>query len=106
MIYESKAFPPELQEKIYRLLKEKHADEKKASDTEEQFIYKTRKKGLGPFKKELWQLPQDRMQTIMGELEGQFAFLFTKLNVNGTNELLKKYVTPVDVPLESPAELA
>jgi len=105
IIYDSKAFPAELQDTIYRMLREKHADEKKESDTEEQFIYKTRKKGFGPFKKELWQLPQDRMQTIMGELEAQFTFLFTKLGVNGTDEILKKYVTAVDVPLSSPEML-
>ena len=102
MIYESKAFPAELKARIYKLLQEKHADEKKDSDTEEQFLYKTRKKGLGPFKQELWQLPSDRMQTIMAELEGQFAFLFTKLGVNGTEVTLKKFLNPVDVPLACP----
>lgn len=102
IIYESQAFPADLKDQIYKLLQEKHADEKKESDTEEQFLYKTRKKGFGPFKQELWQLPVDRMQKIMAELEGQFAFLFTKLGVNGTEALLKKYVPPVDIPLVCP----
>ena len=105
MIYESPAFPAELKDMIYGLLKEKHADEKKATDTEEQFLYKTRKKGFGPFKAELWQLPVDRMQSLMGELEGQYAFLFTKLGVNKTDALLKKYMKPVDVPLPCPETL-
>jgi fructose/tagatose bisphosphate aldolase len=105
IIYESKAFPPELKDKIYQMLQEKHADEKKETDTEEQFLYKTRKKGFGPFKQELWQLPADRMQSLMGELERQFAFLFTKLGVNKTAALLKKYVNPVNVPLPPPETL-
>jgi len=105
IIYESKAFPAELKDKIYGLLREKHADEKKDTDTEEQFLYKTRKKGFGPFKQELWTLPGDRMQTIMAELEGQFAFLFTKLGVNNTDNLLKKYVNPVNVVLPCPEAL-
>ena len=29
------------------------------SDTEEQFIYKARKKALGAFKRELWELPEE-----------------------------------------------
>jgi fructose/tagatose bisphosphate aldolase len=105
MIYESKAFPPELKDRIYKLLQEKCADEKKATDTEEQFLYKTRKKGFGPFKRELWQLSEDRMRTIMAELEGQFAFLFTKLGVNGTDAILSKYIQPVEVMVDRPEVL-
>ena len=105
IIYESKAFPSDLKEKIYGLLREKHADEKKDTDTEEQFLYKTRKKGFGPFKQDLWTLPEDRMQAIMAELEGQFAFLFTKLGVNNTDNLLNKYVNPVNVALPCPEAL-
>lgn len=105
IIYDSESFPAELRNRIYRLLAEKHADEKKETDTEEQFLYKTRKKGFGPFKQELWQLPRDRMQALMAELEGQYSFLFTKLGVNGTEVLLKKYVRPVDVPLPCPETL-
>ncbi len=105
MIYESPAFPEDLKDRIYGLLKEKHTDERKESDTEEQFLYKTRKKGFGPFKKEIWSLPADRMKVIMDALEDQYAFLFTKLGVNETEALLKKYVRPVAVPLPCPNAL-
>ncbi|MDX9745936.1 MAG: class II fructose-bisphosphate aldolase [Syntrophales bacterium] len=105
IVCESEAFPPELREKIYRFIREEHADEKKDSDTEEQFLYKTRKKGLGPFKRELWTLPEERMRTIMGELENQFAFLFAKLGVNDTDSVLTKYVSPVNVSLPCPEQL-
>ena len=102
IVYESKAFPADLKSKIYQHLKESCADERKENDTEEQFLYKTRKKGFGPFKKELWQLSDDKRQDIMIELEKQFTFLFTKLGVNGHDALTKTYVKYVDVPLSCP----
>ncbi|PKN85785.1 MAG: aldolase, partial [Deltaproteobacteria bacterium HGW-Deltaproteobacteria-1] len=52
MILDSSDFPNELRVKIYDYLKSNMKDEWKEKDTEEQFIYKTRKKGFGPFKLE------------------------------------------------------
>jgi fructose/tagatose bisphosphate aldolase len=105
IIYDSANFPPDLKEKIYEHLKNKMKDEWKAKDTEEQFIYKTRKKGFGPFKLELWHLPADKRNKVCAELEKQFSFLFEKLKVNSTQDVLNKYVHPVDVPIEFPAVL-
>ena len=51
MIYDSRSFPPELRERIYGFVRQNLADERGAKDTDEQFIYKSRKKALGPFKK-------------------------------------------------------
>ena len=59
IVYDSKNFPDDLRVRIYDYLKREAASEMKAGDTEEQFFYKTRKKGLGPFKKEIWELPGD-----------------------------------------------
>ena len=105
IIYDSANFPPDLKEKIYKHLKNKMKDEWKEKDTEEQFIYKTRKKGFGPFKLELWHLPADIRNNVCAELEKQFSFLFEKLKVNSTEDVLKKYIQPVDVPPELPAAL-
>lgn len=105
MIFDSKSFPGELRVKIYDHLKANMKNEWKEKDTEEQFIYKTRKKGFGPFKLELWHLPVDIRNGICAELERQFAFLFDKLKVNGTRPVLDQYVQPVDVPLKMPAAL-
>jgi len=105
MIYDSANFPPDLKEKIYDHLKNKMKDEWKEKDTEEQFIYKTRKKGFAPFKLELWHLPADIRNKVCAELEKQFSFLFEKLKVNSTKDALNKYVQPVDVHLELPAAL-
>ena len=105
MILDSSDFPNELRVKIYDYLKSNMKDEWKEKDTEEQFIYKTRKKGFGPFKLELWHLPADVRSLICDTLERQFAFLFEKLKVNGTRDVLDQYIQPVDVPLKMPAAL-
>jgi fructose/tagatose bisphosphate aldolase len=102
MILDSAAFPVALRERIYDYLRTDLAGEKKEKDTEEQFLYKTRKKGFGPFKKDLWNLPAEALAAIGGELEERFAFLFRKLNVAGTAGVLEKWVRPVDVPVEAP----
>lgn len=100
IIYESKDFPSALREKIYNHIRLEFIGEKKDSDTDEQFIYKTRKKGFGPFKRELWDLPKDIKESICKDLEDQFIFLFDKLNVNNTVDIVDKYVKLVDVPLQ------
>ena len=59
MIYDSPLFPESLRQQIYAYLKEKHADERKEGQTEAQFIYSTRKRGTGPFKRQMWDLPEE-----------------------------------------------
>ncbi len=60
--------------------------------SEEQFIYKTRKKALGPFKEKLWRLTDKAKQPIQSALKSQFALLFDKLKVKNTKEIVNKYV--------------
>jgi fructose/tagatose bisphosphate aldolase len=93
MIYESKHFPQELKAKIYEWLKTNAAGEKKEDETEEQFFYKTRKKALGPFKKEIMGLSQEIRDAIANEIEQKFDFLFKQLNAVNNKELVDKYVT-------------
>jgi hypothetical protein len=93
MIYENKHFPQDLKAKIYDWLKTNAIAEKKEGETEEQFIYKTRKKALGPFKKEIMSLPDEVRDAIAGEIEDKFDFLFKQLNTINNKELVDKYVT-------------
>ncbi|MFA4888967.1 MAG: class II fructose-bisphosphate aldolase [Candidatus Omnitrophota bacterium] len=93
MIYESKHFPAELKHKIYEWLKINAASESKVGETEEQFFYKTRKKALGPFKKEIMGLSKAIRDAIAAELEVKFDFLFKQLNCVNNKELVDKYVT-------------
>jgi fructose/tagatose bisphosphate aldolase len=91
MIYESKHFPGELKKKMYEWLKVNAANEAKQGETEEQFLYKTRKKALGPFKKEIMSLPQKTRDAIAAEIENKFDFLFKQLNAVNKSDLVKKY---------------
>jgi fructose/tagatose bisphosphate aldolase len=92
MIYESKHFPADLRKKIYEWLKVNAANEIKQGETEEQFLYKTRKKALGPFKKEIMRLPRETREAIAAEVEAKFDFLFKQLNVVNKRDLVNKYV--------------
>ncbi len=93
MIFESKHFPVGLKAKIYDWLKVNAAAEKKEGETEEQFFYKTRKKALGPFKKEIMGLPGETREKIAAEIEAKFDFLFQQLNCLNNKEAVEKYVT-------------
>ncbi|MBI2908817.1 MAG: class II fructose-bisphosphate aldolase [Chloroflexi bacterium] len=92
MIYDSAYFPKALLDRINKHLTEHYANEREPKDTEDQFLYKTRKKALGDFKRELWDLPRESLEAIGQELEDRFALLFQKLNVVDTVELVERYV--------------
>jgi fructose/tagatose bisphosphate aldolase len=92
IIYESKLFPADLKKRIYEWLKINVANEAKQGETEDQFLYKTRKKALGPFKKEIMGLPQKTRDAIAAEIENKFDFLFKQLNAVNKNDLVNKYV--------------
>ena len=94
MIYDSSHFPADFKKEIYAHLHEAFADEKKPGMTDEQFIYKTRKKGFGPFRPQFWNLSDEIKTEIGKELEGEFHFLFEKLNAQNTTEYVQKSGAP------------
>jgi len=91
IIYESKLFPEDLKQEMYNWLKENLSSERKEGQTDEQFIYKTRKKAFGQYKKQIMALPQQTRTAIACEVEKQFEFLFKQLNVLNTKALVDKY---------------
>jgi fructose/tagatose bisphosphate aldolase len=91
MIYESKHFPADLKKTIYEWLKVDAANEAKPGETDEQFLYKTRKKAFGPFKKEILGLPQKTRDTIADEIQDKFDFLFKQLNAVNNKESVDRY---------------
>ncbi|MDD5509838.1 MAG: class II fructose-bisphosphate aldolase [Dehalococcoidales bacterium] len=93
IIYESPYFPEDLMAKINAHLKDKYRSEKKPDDTEDQFLYKTRKKAFGDFKREMWDLPPENLDKIRDTLEERFALLFHKLAVTDTVALVERYVS-------------
>ena len=93
MVYESPHFPKELKDRIYDWINKNLAGERKPDQTDEQFIYGARKKALGPFKKEIMGLPQATRDAIAKDIEARFEFLFEKLNVKNTKDVVLKHTT-------------
>src|SRR5207248_6133042 len=84
MVYEHPQLPADLKAEMYAWVRANATEERKPKDTEEQFIYKARKKAIGPFKQKMWALSDDRRRAIGQTLEEQFTFLMTKLKINDT----------------------
>jgi fructose/tagatose bisphosphate aldolase len=105
-IYEHPLFPTDLRRAIYDHLTQTCASERKAGETDEQFIYKTRKKGFGPFKREFWNLDTAVRDKIGADLEERFAFLMRKLAVTGTRSVVDRHVPPAFIsPGPAPRDL-
>src|SRR5438876_2788117 len=106
IILDHGAFPEDLKQQMYAYTREKMADEWAKGDTEEQFIYKTRKKIWGPFKQQVWMLPDNTRAAIRAQLEEKLDFLFDKLGVYGSRSLIERHVgTPQRISKPQPAAL-
>ncbi len=81
------------------------ADERKPGETDEQFLYKTRKKAIGPFKQALWTLPADAEAQIGANLHAKFGLLFDELGIAGTRSVVDRWVTIPDLPRPLPVAL-
>ncbi len=92
--YDSASLPEDFRKMVYEHIHKEFGGEQKEGDSNEQFIYKTRKKGFGLIKKMWWDLPAEVRDPIMGELELKFALLFDKLKVGNTVEITNKNVKP------------
>ncbi|UCD34118.1 MAG: class II fructose-bisphosphate aldolase [Nitrospiraceae bacterium] len=105
IMYDSPALPAAFRDDVYRYIKENFAKEKKESQTEEQFIYSTRKKGFGPLKQKWWDLPDNVKGPIMKELSDKFELLFHELKVNGSRDLVDRTVKPVVIDKTVPEKI-
>jgi len=86
--------PADVRARIYKWLDENAKDERKPADSDEQFYYKTRKKALGPFKKELWDLPDATKAKLAQAYDKTFGFLFDQLKVGDTAAVVARTVKP------------
>ena len=106
IILDHGAFPADLKQQMYAWIREKLADEWVSGDTEEQFIYKSRKKVWGPFKQQVWTLPEATRAAIRGQLEEKLDFLYEQLGVVDSQSLVDKYVSnPPRISKPQPAAL-
>src|SRR5436305_2410708 len=92
MILDAPTFPQAMKDEIRDFCFANCADERKPGQTDEQFVYTSRKKALGPFKQRMWEMPAEAKQPIIGELEAKFEFLMERLAVVGTKDVVAKYV--------------
>jgi fructose/tagatose bisphosphate aldolase len=91
LLYDHPAFPADLRAAIERWTFENAADERKDGETDGQFVYKTRKKALGPNKRALWDLASKN--EIIATQEQKFAHLFEQLRVQGSRAMVERYVS-------------
>lgn len=103
--YDSEHFPTELRDAVYAHLAEAHASSRKEGMTDAQFYYTTRKNGFGPFKKEMWSLPDETKSAIYAELQPRFELVMRELGVAGQSSLVDKHIKPVKVAIAPPAAL-
>ncbi|HEU4989096.1 MAG TPA: class II fructose-bisphosphate aldolase, partial [Gemmatimonadaceae bacterium] len=82
MLYDH--LPAALRDEIYAWLDANAAGERKATDSDEQFYYKTRKKALGPFKRKFWDLDDATKAALARAYDDKFGFLFEQLAIGGT----------------------
>jgi len=94
-VLDSQLFPKDLYAKMVEWTKVNCASERKAKDTDEQFIYKARKRALGQFKKDIMSMPENIKTGIAAEIEKNFEFLFKQLNVNDTKDFVTGLIKPV-----------
>jgi fructose-bisphosphate aldolase class II len=94
IILDHPKLPADLRRELNAWVKAECKDEWKKGDTEEQFIYKSRKKAIAPFKRRMWDLPEGTRAAIAADLEKNFSFLFEQLQVAGTRKVTDQHVRP------------
>jgi len=91
-VFEHPAFPADLHAEIEAWCFANASDERKDGMTDTQFVYTTRKKAIGPFKRRIWSL-STKGQILASQAE-KLAFLFDQLKMTGTTDLLRFISTP------------
>jgi len=102
LIMEHPLFPADLLEEMRKYCEREFADERKEGETDIQFFYKTRKKTWGPFKRQVWDLPEVVRREIGRALEEKFTFLIRQLRAADTKDMVLKYVKQKPVEVEPP----
>ncbi|MDQ3407962.1 MAG: class II fructose-bisphosphate aldolase [Chloroflexota bacterium] len=93
LLYDHPALPEDLRAEMEAWCHANTADERKDGESGDVFLYKTRKKALGPFKRELWDLAEK--DEIVAAQEAKFRFLFEQLGIAGNRAMVERYITVV-----------
>lgn len=87
--------PKQIVDKMYAYLDENNKQDKKPGMTDDQFYYKTRKNAIGPFKKEILNLPEEEKIKIRKTWHAQFSQLFEALAIGNTKQFVDQFTVPV-----------
>ncbi len=90
IIYDT--MPEDLRDKLYEYVRTNLQDERSSEWSDEQFIYKLRKKAIGPHKKDLWLISEGEKEVIRKALADKLEILFQKLNIIGTTHTVRQYI--------------
>jgi fructose/tagatose bisphosphate aldolase len=93
-LYDHPATPRALHDEVELWVHTNCADERTPDETDQQFVYKTRKKALGPLKRRLWEL--ETKDEILATQAEKLELLFHELRMNGTRDLLARYIEAPD----------
>jgi fructose-bisphosphate aldolase class II len=102
MLYDH--LPSGLKNEVYDWLRVNAKDERKEKDSDEQFFYKTRKKALGPFKPQFWEMSGEVKSKLAKAYDEKFEFLFRQLAVNDTARFVRKHVNAPEQHRPAPTE--
>ncbi|HEY7451227.1 MAG TPA: class II fructose-bisphosphate aldolase [Candidatus Limnocylindria bacterium] len=105
ILYDDGGLPSDLRAEMMAWCLANCTDERKPGETDEQFLYKTRKKALGPFKAALWSIGPEAEAEIGANLGSRIELLFERLGVDGTRELVDRWVSPPALDRPMPAAL-
>jgi fructose/tagatose bisphosphate aldolase len=89
-LFEHPEFPSDLLREMSAWCFANTADERKDGEADDVFLYKTRKKALGPFKRQLWELPTK--DAIIASQEETLRYLFQQLRVDGSRALIDRFI--------------
>jgi fructose/tagatose bisphosphate aldolase len=102
-LFEHPAFPAEMHKAIEEWVFANCQDERKPDQTDTQFVYSARKKVIGPFKRQLWDLANK--DVILATQAQKVDFLFKQLGTPGSRKLVEKYVKPLEFHKPMPEAL-
>ena len=83
--------PAELHAEMDRFVLERFGSERNEGDTEEQFLYRNRKRTAGPFKRRLWDLSIDGRERIGRALEEKCRTVFERLGVRDSDTVVETF---------------
>jgi fructose/tagatose bisphosphate aldolase len=88
--------PQFMVDEAYDYIRSNLSQEWKEGKSEDQFLYSTRKKALGPLKKQWWDMNPEIQVNLGAVLQEQFEFLFDKLAVGGTRKFTNRVTMTVE----------